>query len=146
MFIRLNFKLMEEGRDKQKQYNFKTWYVPVLFLALMLFSTNGAAQYFPAPTPVSPSLEKPLLLKLKRSASANQKMKILLCLSNLYYNKPIKKAGDLDVALNMATRARDLSTNMHDTADFNDAEYLVGNILMLKNDLTAAENILKDVN
>src|ERR1700712_2921879 len=115
-------------------------------LGLLLCSQKGYAQYYPAPAPVSPARENSLLHELKQNTSPGQKIKVLLSLSNLYYNKPIKKDNDLDVALNMATQARDLSASKHDTSGFNDAEYLAANILMAKDDITSAENILKDVN
>jgi len=137
---------MGKERSKNKQHGLNACYSAILFVVFALVSTNGFAQYYPEPAPVSPALEHTLLNELKQSSSSSQKIKTLLDLGNLYYNKPIKKDNDLDVALNMATQARDISKTTHDLHNFNDAEYLIANVLMLKDDLAGAENILKDVN
>src|SRR5258708_845451 len=136
---------MEKVGTKQNYHILKTCCISVL-LGILLFSQKGYAQYYPAPVPVSPTLKESLLRELKQSTSSRQKIKVLLSLSNLYFNKPIKQADDLDVGLRMANRARDLSVTIHDDADYNNAQYFAANILMLKDDLDGAEKILKDVN
>jgi len=117
----------------------------VLLLISALFPLNTFAQYFPAPAPVGPEFENQLLLSLNHAKSDSQKVHLLLSLSNLYYNKPVKNSHDLDLGLKRAAQARDISTRLRDKPDFDYAQYYTANIFMLKDDFTGAERILNTV-
>eukprot|EP01037_Dinobryon_pediforme_P000858 gene858-863_t len=117
----------------------------VFSLFLVFFSTGAFAQYFPAPAPVGPEVESQLLLNLNHAKSDSEKVHLLLSLSNLYYNKPVKNSHDLDLGLKRAAQARDISTRLRDKPDFDYAQYYAANILMLKDDFIGAERILNTV-
>jgi two-component sensor histidine kinase len=117
--------------------------VAILLVTLQL---TAYAQYYPAPKPVDPDKEPGLLNHLKNIRSGKEKIQLLLDLSNLNFNKPLKKETDLDRAMNFAAEASKLSKKLHSQSGYNDAQFFIADIFTEKNDMESAENILKSVN
>jgi len=117
-----------------------------LVVLLLLLYGSSFAQYTPEPLPVNPDQENPLLLRLQQAVSDTAKIRICLSLSNLYYNKPLKDPTDLDKGMSFAQRGRSLSFGAGDLPDYNRAQQLIALILIDKDSLPAAEDILKSVN
>jgi len=114
-----------------------------LVLALVsTFHSAGWAQYYPEPVPVSPGRQSELLTQLKRSSSDSNKVNLLLDLSNLYFNKPLKIRANFDAALHYARQASQLSTTLHYSAGYSRAELYMADIFAETSDMPSAEAIL----
>jgi two-component system, sensor histidine kinase PdtaS len=119
-----------------------------LFLSAvsLTFSLSAYCQYFPGPTPVSPTMEQPLLAKLKGQLPDKDRLHTLLNLTNLYYNKPLKLTTDLNKGLLYGKQAKDLSTSLYNLSAYNNAQLLMAYIFIEKDNMTQAKNILPAVN
>jgi hypothetical protein len=118
----------------------------ITFLTLLMFSSICASQLYLEPNPISSTFEKDLLLRLKRNIPANQRLKVLLDLGNLYYNDPLRTLDDFEHGFKRAAEAIDLSKKLGDESAFNAAQYIKASILMLKEDKTGVDEVLKIVN
>ena len=118
----------------------------VLGIIVATFSQKAFSQnFYPMPAMVNPALEKQLLRQLSRSQDP-ENIKVLLKLSYLFLNKPFKDAKNLDLAFNYAIQARDKSDRTHDSSGYNQAQLLISNIYLFKENFPAAERVLKMVN
>ena len=118
----------------------------VLGIIVATFSQKAFSQnFYPMPAMVNPALEKQLLRQLSRSQDP-ENIKVLLKLSYVFLNKPFKNAKNLDRAFNYAIQARDKSDRMHDSSGYNQAQLLISNIYLFKENFPAAERVLKMVN
>jgi two-component system, sensor histidine kinase PdtaS len=118
-----------------------------IFIALILLPlVNCKAQYYPAPPPIGYQREPGLLLQLRNAKSDLEKTRVQLQLCNLYFNKPFKKKADLEKALNHARKASALSTSLHDSAGYIDAQLSIADVLLGLHEIQAAENILPLLN
>ncbi|HEY4108049.1 tetratricopeptide repeat-containing sensor histidine kinase [Puia sp.] len=113
----------------------------VIIIICVLLGNIGVAQYYPAPKPVSPGEKSRLLSLLKNSRPGKNSAALLLDLSNLYLNLPLKRASDLDRAIRYADAAAALSTSIHDDSGYNAAQLLRAEILTGKDDMASAEEI-----
>src|ERR1700722_6264644 len=118
----------------------------IVIALILLYHVDCMAQYYPAPAPVSYQQEPELLLQLRNAKSDFVKTRIRLQLSNLYFNKPFKKRADLEKALNHARKASALSTSLHDSAGYIDAQLSIADVLLGLHEVQAAENILPLLN
>jgi two-component sensor histidine kinase len=118
-------------------------HVIVLLVAMHL---TAFGQYYPAPKPVNPSQERGLLNHLKNSQSDSGKIRLLLDLCNLNFNKPLKKTVDLDRATVFAKEASQLSIKLGDQSGYNDAQLFIADLFTVKDNMKAAEDILPLVN
>jgi two-component sensor histidine kinase len=118
-------------------------HVIVLLVALHL---TAFGQYYPAPNPVNPSREPGLLYHLKNSQSDREKIRLLLDLCNINFNKPLKKPVDLNRAMVFAKEASQLSIKLGDQSGYNDAQLFMADIFTVKDNMKAAEGILPLVN
>jgi two-component sensor histidine kinase len=118
-------------------------HVIVLLVALHL---TAFGQYYPAPKPVNPSQERGLLNHLKNSQSDSGKIRLLLDLCNLNFNKPLKRPVDLDRAMDFARKASQLSIKLGNQSGYNDAQLFMADIFTVKDNMKAAEDILPLVN
>jgi two-component sensor histidine kinase len=118
----------------------------IAFAILSLVCFTCTAQYYPAPPPVNPQQEGPLLLRLKAAKPDAGAIRIQLQLCNLYFNKPFKRKPDLERALNYARKASALSTSLHDSAGYIDAQLFMADVLLGLHEIQAAENILPLLN
>ena len=114
------------------------WCVVYLLLA---FGSVSQAQYYPAPVPVDRNKEAGLLRLLKTKVDVKKKIAILLSLSNININKPLRQTADLDQALRFARAASDLSERLHDTTAYNTARLYIADVLTFKRDGRSAEQI-----
>jgi len=118
----------------------------VLGIIVATISQKAFSQnFYPMPAMVNPALEKQLLRQLSRSQD-RENIKVLLKLSYLFLNKPFKDAENLDRAFNYAIQARDKSDRIHDSSGYNQAQLLISNIYLFKENFPAAERVLKMVN
>ena len=119
-----------------------------LMVALcFLFSSNAFSQYYyPAPAPIRDIMEPALLQKLQHQSPGKDKITTLLSLSNIYYNKTIKYSSNLIRGLSYAEQAKQLSIQLRDNADYNNAQLQIAYILIELNNYGGAESILPAVN
>src|ERR1700761_4255458 len=104
-------------------------YIVVLLAALHL---TAFGQYYPAPKPISPSREPELLYHLKNSRPDSGKIRLLLDLCNVNFNKPLKRSTDLNRAMVFAKEARGLSIKLGNQAGYNDAQLFIADIFTVK--------------
>ena len=108
--------------------------------------STALGQLYPSPNPVSPAQETTLLASLKISKPDRYKVVLLLSLSNLNINKPLRTKADLDRAMNFAAAASTLSSNLNDESGYNDAMLQIADIFTLRDDMESAEKILPTLN
>jgi len=119
----------------------------VAIILICLVSGNYVrAQYYPAPKPIDPLREASLLLQLKNTKSDKDRLNLLISLSNLYFNKPLKKHADIDKALRFSKEASALSIKLNDLSAFNNSQLMMADIYTAKDDMKSAENILGSLN
>src|SRR5579863_10017235 len=82
-----------------------------IVLFIVPFGVFG--QYYPAPKPENPVNEHNLLSQLA-GASGKQRVDVLLRLTNLYLNKPMRRDADMKRALVFGNSARDSSIKYND--------------------------------
>jgi two-component system, sensor histidine kinase PdtaS len=116
-------------------------YSLVLALAAT-FHSAGLAQYYPEPAPVSPGRQSELLTQLKSSRSDTNKVKLLLDLSNLFFNRPLKIRANFETALLYARQATQLSLTLHYSAGYSLAQLYMADIFAETSDMPSAEAIL----
>ena len=119
-----------------------------LFIAVFwgLMHTVCMAQYYPGPPPIDPRKEPQLRAELRKAASGTDSIRVLLDLSNLYFNKPFKKKPDLKKAMAYAEEAVALSRRLKDASGYNAGQLFMGYIHGEFNEMTAEENILPLLN
>ncbi|MDO3626219.1 histidine kinase dimerization/phosphoacceptor domain -containing protein [Mucilaginibacter sp. BT774] len=108
---------------------------------LLLLPLAALGQYYPSPQPENPANEQVLLTQLG-SVYGKNKINILLRLTNLYLNKPLRRDADLKRALSFGTAARDSSIKYHDKKSTDEALLFIADIYTYQNNMQAAENIL----
>jgi two-component sensor histidine kinase len=108
---------------------------------LLLFPFVAFGQYYPSPQPEDPSNEH-IFLKQLVSVAGNYKIDVLLRLSNLYLNKPLRRDADLKRALTFAIAARDSSIKYRNKKSAEKALLYMADIYTFQNNMEAAENIL----
>jgi two-component system, sensor histidine kinase PdtaS len=118
----------------------------IILVLFGLLHSACMAQFYPAPPPIDSRLEPELLLQLKNAETARDSIRIQLQLCNLNFNKPFKKKADLERALHYARKASALSTSLHDSTGYTDAQLFVADVLAEQGDIQAAENILPLLN
>ena len=108
---------------------------------LLLLPLAALGQYYPAPQPEDPVNEHVLLKQLANVPGKN-KINILLRLTNLYLNKPLRRDADMKRALAFGTAARDSSIKYKDKKSTDQALLYMADIFTFQNNMQAAENIL----
>jgi hypothetical protein len=98
-------------------------------------------QYYPSPKPEDP-LNEPILIKQVVRVAGNEKINVLLRLSNLYLNKPLRRDSDLKRALVFAIAARDSSIKYRNKKRAEKALLYMADIFTFQNNMQAAEDIL----
>jgi len=111
----------------------------------MLMPSMVSAQYYPAPPIVSEEQEAGLLRQLKAQHSKLKEVDLLLKLSNIHYNKPIKSFNDFPIATRYANQARDLSLKLKNTKKQDAALFSLATIYLLEDSLKKAEKLLPAV-
>ncbi len=106
---------------------------------------TGFAQYYPTPQPMRSTQLVPLLLQLKKSRPDTNKVKLLLDLANVYFNKPVKQKHDLDSAMHFAKSAGELSSKLHYPSGYDESRLFIANIFTVRNDMKSAEIILGEL-
>ena len=134
--------------QNNKHLGRRSWVKLVLFTAglQLAFSIIASAQYYPAPPTVDQKKEPALLSTLAKTQASGQKLRALLDLSNLYFNKPLKRKTDLAQSLRFASEALALSTRQGDRAGHTEALLMTADVDIAADNFTAAENILKELN
>jgi two-component sensor histidine kinase len=117
-----------------------------MLVATMACSCYAYTQYYPCPRPIDPGMSTHLHQQLKGGPPDISRVGLLLDLTNLYFNKPLKRKKDLDSAMLFAKEAIALSINLEDSADYYNAQLFVADILTAAGDLPAAEKILPLLN
>ena len=117
-----------------------------MLVAIMACSYYAYTQYYPCPPPIDPGMSSHLHEQLKDGPPGISRVGLLLDLSNLYFNKPLKRKKDLDSAMFFAKEAIALSIHLEDSADYYNAQLFVADILTARGDLPAAEKILSLLN
>jgi hypothetical protein len=130
---------------RQIGFNKSTKTFAVIIICI-LFNNIGVAQYYPAPKPVNPDEERRLLVLLKESKPDKDRISLLLDLCNLNFNKPLKRASDLDKAMHYAGAASKLSATLNDSSGYNKAQLFRADIFTVKDDMLSAENIASLLN
>jgi len=115
----------------------------VVFFTIISFTSQ--AQYFPAPRPFPVIAAKAIRTTLNATNQDKKRIKLLLELTNIYYNKPFLKAHDLDSGMAEGQFALNLSKKLKDSTGYNDAQELIALIHLKKNEIDAAETILNEV-
>ena len=118
----------------------------LLAIFFLSFNAVSLAQYYPAPSPINQEKLPQTLLKLKNTHNSIDRVKLLLALSNIYFNKPFRLKANLDQAISYAKEAATLSNEIQYTAGYNDAELYLADSYIDKDDPATAENVLKVVN
>src|ERR1700686_5086640 len=95
-------------RNKCNSVSYVQFVWTTLLFCLTAFPLTSHAQYYFMPRPVPENKEPVLLARLKKSKPDMQRVRLLLDLSNLYYNLPIHHHQYLDIALSYATKAKQL--------------------------------------
>lgn len=122
------------------------WTTLLFCLVAFTFPLTSDAQYYFMPRPVPENKEPVLLARLKKSKPDMQRVRLLLDLSNLYYNLPIHHHQYLDIALSYATKAKQLSVQIRDIPDWYKAQVRTAEILGDAGKLEEAERILPQLN
>jgi two-component system, sensor histidine kinase PdtaS len=119
----------------------------ILFAACfqLASSTIVFAQYYPASAAVDQKNEPALLSVLARKPSKEQRLRALLDLGNLYFNKPLKKASDLARSARLESEALALSASEGDVAAHTEALLMMADLYMAEDDFPPAEKILEEL-
>ena len=112
---------------------------------LFVFPLVSRAQYYPSPQPEDPANEH-ILLKQLANHSGEDKIKVLLRLSNLYLNKPLRRDADMKRALAFGVAARDSSIKYHDKKSTDKAQLYIADIYTFQKNMQGAESILPVLN
>lgn len=113
----------------------------VAIIILLFLPLAAISQYYPSPQPEDPSNEH-VLLKQLVNVSGKNKINILLRLTNLYLNKPLRRDADMKRALAFGIAARDSSIRYYDKKSEDKALLFMADIFTFQNNMQAAENIL----
>ena len=133
-------------RNKGNSVSYVKFVWTTLLFCLTAFPLASHAQYYFMPRPISENKETVLLARLKNSKPDTQRVRILLDLSNLYYNLPIHHHHYLDIALSYATKAKLLSAQIRDIPGWYKAQVRTAEILGDAGKLEEAERILSQLN
>ena len=117
-----------------------------LLTTSVFVSTHSFAQYFPGPAPVSAKMEYPLKEQLKNRLPDAARVKVLIQLTNLCYNKPSQNPRNLNEGGSYAAEAIRLSKQLHDPQSYNTAELLKADILIDQDKMQDAAKILPLIN
>ncbi|WPU90934.1 sensor histidine kinase [Mucilaginibacter sabulilitoris] len=115
--------------------------IAVTTAILIIFPLAALGQYYPSPQPEDPSNEH-VLLKQLSSVSGKDKVRVLLRLTNLYLNKPLRRDADMKRAMAFGISARDSSIKYNDKKSKDQALLFIADIFTFQNNMQAAENIL----
>jgi two-component sensor histidine kinase len=132
----------------EKKYLSKKSWINLIFLAVGLQfgrSIDASAQYYPAPPAIDQKKEPGLLTILAQNPSPGQEIRALLDLSNLYFNKPLKRNSDLAKSMRFASDALDLSSKQHDRLAHTEALLMIADLHTLEDNFSAAEKILDEL-
>jgi len=133
-------------RNKYNSVSYVQFVWRMLLFCLTAFPLTSQAQYYFMPRPVNENKEPVLLARLKKSKPDTQRVRLLLDLSNLYYNRPTHHNQYLDIAFSYATQAKQLSTQIRDILDWYKAQVRIAEILGDAGKLEEAERILPQLN
>jgi len=111
-------------------------------MTLLACSPSVKAQYYPEPPRIRPDQEPRLLKSYSKNPGNNEKIALLIDLSNLYYNKPYKLKQDISRSLFYAEEAKKLSLARNNQKSFNKAQLRIATALLAQNNFKAAEAIL----
>jgi two-component system, sensor histidine kinase PdtaS len=117
-----------------------------MLMATMASLCYAYTQYYPSPPPIGPDMSSHLHQQLKDGPRDISRVGLLLDLTNLYFNKPLKRKKDLDSAMFFAKEAIALSSYLKDSADDYNAQLFVADIFTARGAMPAAENILPLLN
>lgn len=117
-----------------------------VLIALFFLILPGCvfAQYYPTPPRVPQERFEALRNELAH-ADPTGKIVILNALSNLYFNKPLKKRQDLSLSLNYANKALALSKKNGNESGRIEALLMIADLYTVMDRLPAAESILKQL-
>jgi len=118
----------------------------MVILSLLFRSPEASAQLYLEPNPINLALETQLLSELKHPLTRAKKIRVLLDLGNLYYNKPTRSPADLELGLTLTNQAILLSEEEDDADAYNYAQYIKANILLLKGHREEVDKIINLVN
>jgi two-component sensor histidine kinase len=115
----------------------------ICLLCCSLFQPRTAsAQYYRAPKPVSQASLRSLTERLGSAGSAQEQLRVLLLLSNLYYSKPLQLTDDLKRSLAYSEQAITKSRSLKDKTSLDSALLLSAYIQLALWRFPEAENIL----
>jgi len=117
-----------------------------ILIALFFLIMPGCAyaQYYPTAPRVPQERVEALRNELAQSDPTG-KIVILNALSNLYFNKPLKKRQDLSLSLNYANKALALSKKNGNESGRIEALLMIADLYTVMDQLPAAEPILKQL-
>ncbi|MET1054887.1 MAG: sensor histidine kinase [Pedobacter sp.] len=113
-------------------------------LLFLISPVQGFAQYYPAAPRVAQERLNLLRSRLPQSATA-ERITILNALSNLYFNKPVRKRQDLALSMNYANKALALSKKNRDEKGRVEALLMLADLYTVLDQLPAAESILRQL-
>jgi two-component system, sensor histidine kinase PdtaS len=118
----------------------------IIIILFGLLHSACTAQYYPAPPPIEARREPELLLQLKNTKADPDRIRSQLQLANLYFNEPFKKNANFEQTLHYAREAAALSTSLHDSAGYINAELYIGDVLAERFEFAEAKKILPLLN
>jgi two-component system, sensor histidine kinase PdtaS len=132
---------------KRKHLSKKTWINLILLATGLQFGIpiNASAQYYPAPPAIDQKKESGLMTILAQNPSPGQEIRALLDLSNLYFNKPLKRNSDLAKSMRFASDALNLSSKQRDKFDHTEALLMIADLHTVADNFSAAEKILDEL-
>jgi two-component sensor histidine kinase len=116
----------------------------LIALFFLILPGTGFAQYYPAVPGVAQERLSTLRNSLAKS-TAREKIVIFNALSNLYFNKPVKKKQDFALSLNYANKALALSRKTGDENGRIEALLMIADLHTVLDQFPAAERILKQL-
>jgi len=142
-FLNILFELRMYTKLKYRATRWPVFLTKCLGIAICLLASRSAAwpQNYLAPRPISFEKEAWQLALLKKSGNGSNRLAIFLDLANININKPLRGKGDLELAFKYATAASNLGTKLNDQRGHDIAQLYIADILMLKNQMKAAELI-----
>ncbi|SDI74833.1 tetratricopeptide repeat-containing sensor histidine kinase [Mucilaginibacter gossypii] len=121
---------------------------PIIILVIsisVLIPCMVHAQFYPAPRIVPADQEQTLLRQMRNSHSKLEHIDVLLKLSNIHYNKPLKNYDDFPIAMRYANQARALSISLGNSKKSDEALFSLATIYILEDSLKDAEKLLPSV-
>ncbi|HTI94748.1 MAG TPA: sensor histidine kinase [Puia sp.] len=117
----------------------------IVVVLLAICNIVASAQFYPRPAAVSQSRQAELLAKLSASLPDTNKVRVLLDLINLYFNKPFRIRANFDIALRYARQAGELSAKLRYTTGYNTAQLYMADIFAHTEEILSAEALLDKV-